>query len=66
MLAKQIQFKHPKATFKATKEFGDNYDLYLSIIGPNGKTIDGIKTVWQKDKDSDFFRLITILPPRKR
>src|ERR1700723_3780875 len=66
MLAKQIYFDDEKAIFKSITQYGKRYDLFLAITGPNGKTIDGIKTGWQRDNDSDFFRLLTILPSKKR
>jgi hypothetical protein len=66
MLARQIYFDSSQATFKVATGYGEQYDQLIAITGPNGKTIDGIKTGWQKDKGSDFFRLLTILPPKKK
>ncbi len=66
MLTRQIHFDNLRAKYTGTTEYGEKYSLFLSITGPNGKTIDGIRTRWQKDKDSDVIRLITILPPKKR
>lgn len=65
MLARQIHFNGSRAVFKGMRHYGERYDLFLSITGPNGKTISGIKTGWQKDNGSDFVRLVTVLPPKK-
>jgi hypothetical protein len=66
MLTRQICFDSSRALFRGTTRFGEKYDLFLSITGPNGKTIDGIKTVWLKDYKSHNIRLITIIPPDKK
>jgi hypothetical protein len=66
MLAKQIHFDSVKAVFQGITRYGESYDLFISITGPNGKTISGIKTVWQKDTGCDFIRLITVLPAKKK
>jgi hypothetical protein len=65
MLARQIRFDSSRAQYTKTTEHGERYSLFLSITGPNGKTIEGIKTTWQIDNGSEFIRLLTILPPQK-
>jgi len=66
MLASQIRFDSSQAQYTHTTEHGEKYSLLLSVTGPNGKTIDSIRTRWQRDNGSDFIRLLTILPPKKR
>lgn len=66
MLARQIQFDISRAIFQRSTEDGEVYRMLLSITGANNKTIDGIRTVWQKDHGSDFIRLLTIYPPKGR
>ncbi len=66
LLARQIRFDGLQAQSRITTQYGEKYSSLLSITGPNGKTIDGIRTRWQIDKGNDFIRLLTILPPKKR
>ena len=66
MLARQIYFDRSRAIYIGNTKHGERYNLFLAIVGPNGKTIEGVKTGWQIDKGSDFIRLLTILPPKKR
>ena len=66
ILEKQIRFDRTKALFRGMTRFGEKYDLFLPIAGPNGKTIDGVKPVWLKDHELHIIRLVTILPPKKK
>ena len=66
MPARQIHFDGSRAIFKGIMHYGERYDLFLSITGPNGKTIDGVKTGWQKDHGSNFMRLLTVLPSKRK
>jgi hypothetical protein len=64
MLARQIRFDRAWAVFQGATKYGEVYKLVVCIAGPNGKTIDGIRTGWQKDNGSNFIRLINVLPPK--
>jgi hypothetical protein len=66
MLAKQIYFDSVQAVFKGTTQYGEVYKLVVCITGPNGKTVNGIRTVWQKDRGANFIRLVTVYPPKKK
>ena len=64
MLEKQIQFNPKTAQFGKDTEYGVRYKQEISITGPNGRTIDGVRAVWQCDVDTKNIRLITLMPPR--
>lgn len=64
MLEKQIQFDPKTAQFGKDTEYGVRYKQEISITGPNGRTIDGVRAVWQCDADTKNIRLITLMPPR--
>jgi hypothetical protein len=66
MLEEQIKFDSSRAVVRPATEYGERFNLSISVTGPNGKTIDGIRTAWQRDKESDIIRLVTIYPPKQR
>jgi hypothetical protein len=65
MLEEQIVFDKARATLRSKTQYGVTYNLTLEITGPNGKTIGGVVTGWQKDKDTETFRLVTVIPPKR-
>ena len=66
MLAKQIRFDPYSAIFSKDTKWGARFRQKLAIIGPNGKIIDGVRSVWQKDYNNGTITLITLLPPKRR
>ena len=66
LLEEQIKFDASRATARPATQYGERFNLSISVTGPNGKTIDGIRTAWQRDKDKDLIRLVTIYPPKQR
>jgi hypothetical protein len=64
LLEKQIKFDPDRAICRGQFQYGVKYDLDLAVTGPNGRTIEGIHTVWQTDKDSGITRLVTIIPAK--
>ena len=49
MLVSQITFDPEVAVFDKKSKWGDRYRQSFAIIGPNGRTIPGVRTRWQKD-----------------
>ncbi len=66
MLEKQIHYDATLARFKRDSEWGERFEQELTIIGPTGKVIKGIRAAWQKGKDDGSITLMTILPPKRR
>ena len=66
MLEKQIRFDSVTARFTRDTQWGPRFEQELSITGPNGKTIAGVRAAWQKDKNSGIISLMTLMPPKHR
>lgn len=64
MLEQQIKFNPQSAAPISESEWGPRWRQDTEITGPNGKTIDGVRVIWQKDKGSGIMRVITIMPPK--
>lgn len=65
MLENQIRFEADKAVPVRETEWGPRWKQDIAITGPDGKTIEGVRTIWQLDKESGILRLITVMPPKK-
>lgn len=65
MLAEQIKFNPSEAAFTKDIEWGLRYKQRLTIIGPNGKIVQGIRSHWQIDTNSGTVTLVTLFPPKK-
>jgi hypothetical protein len=65
MLEEQIKYNPDEAHFTEDTEWGYRYKQKVTIIGPSGKIIKGIRLHWQKDKFSGIITLNTLLPPKK-
>jgi hypothetical protein len=66
LLEEQIKFDAATAKLTGHTEFGDKYNMVAAISGPAGKTIEGITTGWQQDRETGIVRLVTIIPPKRR
>ena len=65
MLESQIKYNPEVAKFSRATQYGEMFDQNLTITGPNGKTIDAVRAVWQRDTGTSNIRLITLMPPRR-
>ena len=66
MLVSQITFNAEVAVFDKKSKWGNRYKQSFAIIGPNGRTIPGVRTTWQKDFDTSIIRLLTVVPPKRK
>ena len=64
LLERQIKFDAEAAAPIRESEWGPRWKQDTEITGPTGKTIEGVRVIWQKDKGSGIMRLITIMPPK--
>jgi hypothetical protein len=51
------------AIFQESTSYGDIYRISGLLRGPNGNLLN-VRTVWQKDKSTEKFRFITLIPER--
>ena len=65
MLEDQIRFNPDLVIFVKETKWGSRFKQELSVTGPKGKIIKGIRSHWQKDKYSGIITLVTLLPPKK-
>ncbi|MBA3991970.1 MAG: hypothetical protein C0469_00490 [Cyanobacteria bacterium DS2.3.42] len=64
MLERQIKFDSDTAVTLPEREWGPRWKQDQSITGPSGKSIDGVRVIWQRDRDGGIMRVITIMPPK--
>ncbi len=64
MLERQIYYDPAKAMFQEMTKWGPRFEQLTKITGPNGRTIDGVRAIWQKDAGTSIIRLINIIPPK--
>jgi hypothetical protein len=64
LLEKQIAYNNNRAVFTHHTIWGPRFTQKLTVTGPNGKIIDGITIIWQRDKNTKTIRLITMHPPK--
>jgi len=64
ILEKQIRFDGETAIFARDTQWGRRWRQEISITGPDGKVIHGVRSIWQKDIDTGIMRLVTIMPPK--
>jgi hypothetical protein len=64
LLEKQIAYNNNIALFSHHSPWGPRFIQKLTVTGPNGKIIDGIRAVWQRDRNARTIRLVTMYPPK--
>lgn len=53
------------ATSKGDRGYGEQYEVRMTMTGPNGKTA-GVITAWIDDKDTKEMRLVSAYVDKKR
>ncbi len=66
LLARQIIFDPKKAEPVRINEFGIIYLQYATIVGANGRIIEGVRLHWIKERNTTLIRLTNVLPPKRR
>ena len=65
ILEDQIKFNPSDAIFTYDTQWGASYTQKLTIVGPTGKMIKGVRAYWQKDRFSGIITPNTLLPPKE-
>jgi hypothetical protein len=66
LLADQICFDEKLAMFTHDTEWGPRFEQDITVTGPNGKTIERITAIWQRDRGSEIIKLLTVIPPKSK
>jgi hypothetical protein len=66
MLEQQIQFDKSTAIFLNSTEWGDRFKQEITITGPTGKAVKGIRLIWQRHTGTGIIKLVTLYPPKQQ